>query len=74
MVKVKENNSATSCWSVINGNVYNLTLWINSHPGGQSAIRALCGLDGSASFNGRHGGQSYPLATLDSYLLGPLAK
>ena len=74
MAKVKENNSASSCWSVINGNVYNLTQWINSHPGGPSVIRGLCGTDGTASFNGRHRGQGSPTATLASYLLGPLAK
>ncbi|CAB4576406.1 unannotated protein [freshwater metagenome] len=74
MAKVKENNSANSCWSVINGNVYNLTQWINSHPGGPSVIRGLCGVDGTASFNGRHRGQGNPTATLASYLLGPLAK
>jgi hypothetical protein len=74
MAKVKENNSASSCWSVINGNVYNLTQWINSHPGGPSVIRGLCGVDGTASFNGKHRGQGSPTATLASYLLGPLAK
>ena len=74
MAKVKENNSAASCWSVINGNVYNLTQWINSHPGGPSVIRGLCGVDGTSSFNGRHRGQGNPTATLASYLLGPLAK
>ena len=74
MAKVKENNSATSCWSVINGNVYNLTQWINSHPGGPSVIRGLCGVDGTSSFNGKHRGQGNPTSTLASYLLGPLAK
>ena len=74
MAKVKENNSARSCWSVINGNVYNLTQWINSHPGGPSVIRGLCGVDGTSSFNGKHRGQGNPTATLASYLLGPLAK
>ena len=74
MAKVKENNSASSCWSVINGNVYNLTQWINSHPGGPSVIRGLCGVDGTSSFNGKHRGQGNPTSTLASYLLGPLAK
>ena len=74
MAKAKENNSAASCWSVINGNVYNLTQWINSHPGGPSVIRGLCGVDGTSSFNGKHRGQGNPTATLASYLLGPLAK
>jgi hypothetical protein len=41
MAKVRENNSASSCWSAINGNVYNLTKWISSHPGGASAISGL---------------------------------
>ena len=74
MAKVKENNSANSCWSVINGNVYNLTQWINSHPGGPSVIRGLCGVDGTSSFNGKHRGQGNPTSTVASYLLGPLAK
>jgi hypothetical protein len=74
MANVKKNNSAASCWSLINGNVYNLTTWINSHPGGPSAIRGICGVDGSSSFNGRHAGQSNPKENLAGYLLGPLAK
>ena len=74
MAKVKENNSAASCWSVINGNVYNLTQWINSHPGGPSVIRGLCGVDGTSSFNGKHRGDDGPASILTGYLLGPLAK
>ena len=74
MAKVKENNSAASCWSVINGNVYNLTQWINSHPGGPSVIRGLCGVDGTSSFNGKHRGDGGPASVLTGYLLGPLAK
>ena len=74
MEKVKVNNSATSCWSAINGNVYDLTNWINQHPGGSGAIRGLCGTDGSAEFSGKHKGQSNPESRLASYLLGPLAK
>ena len=74
MAKVKENNSSASCWSVINGNVYNLTQWINSHPGGPSVIRGLCGVDGTSSFNGKHRGDGGPASILSGYLLGPLAK
>ena len=74
MAKVKENNSASSCWSVISGNVYDLTKWINSHPGGASVIRGICGVDGTASFNGEHRGERKPTSILANYLLGPLAK
>ena len=74
MANVRANNSESSCWSVIGGNVYNLTQWINSHPGGASRIRALCGTDGTSSFSAQHAGRSTPISTLAKYLLGPLAK
>ena len=74
MEKVKANASATSCWSVIKGNVYNLTAWINQHPGGSSSIKSLCGVDGSASFAAQHQGESKPESRLAGYLLGPLTK
>ena len=74
MAKVKENNSASSCWSIINGNVYDLTKWISSHPGGRSAITGMCGRDGTSTFNGKHRGDGGPASILTGYLLGPLAK
>jgi len=72
--KVKANASAASCWTVIKGNVYDLTKWIGSHPGGESAIISLCGVDGSASFASQHEGKSKPESRLAGYLLGPLTK
>ncbi len=74
MERVKANNSASSCWTVISGNVYDLTKWIGSHPGGSGAIRSLCGTDGTAEFNSQHRGEGTPQARLAGYLLGPLAK
>jgi hypothetical protein len=74
MAQVSANNSAKSCWAVIEGSVYNLTAWINSHPGGTGAILSLCGTEATSSFKGKHGNQSRPAAQLSGYLLGPLAK
>ena len=74
MEQVKANNSSSKCWSSINGKVYDLTNWINSHPGGPGAITSLCGTDGTASFNGMHGGSGQPASRLAGYLLGPLNK
>jgi cytochrome b involved in lipid metabolism len=74
MAQVKTNKSATKCWSVINGNVYDLTAWINSHPGGSGSIISLCGIDGTQDFLAMHRNQSKPESRLSSYLLGPLAK
>jgi cytochrome b involved in lipid metabolism len=74
MDQVKANNSSASCWSVIDGNVYDLTRWINSHPGGAGSIKGLCGIDGTQEFNRQHYGQRDPLQRLKLYLLGPLTK
>ncbi|MFM6841103.1 MAG: cytochrome b5 domain-containing protein [Candidatus Planktophila sp.] len=70
---LKKHATAASCWSAINGNVYDLTKWINRHPGGASVIKGLCGRDGSAGFNGQHGGQSRPASELAAFKIGKFA-
>ena len=74
MERVRANGTSSSCWTVINGNVYDLTRWIGSHPGGSGAITSLCGTDGTSGFNAMHRNQSKPEARLAGYLLGPLSK
>ena len=73
MEKVRANNNEVSCWSVIDGNVYDLTNWIASHPGGKGNILSLCGKNGTAEFASKHRGDSNPQARLKGFLLGPLA-
>ena len=73
LADVKKHASPSSCWSAINGNVYDLTKWINRHPGGSSVIKALCGRDGSSMFNGQHGGQNRPASELAAFKLGKLS-
>ena len=73
MAQVRTNNSATSCWAVINGSVYNLTTWINSHPGGSGAIISLCGTDATSAFTSKHGSKSGPNSQLAGFRLGPLS-
>jgi len=72
MADVKKANSRTKCWSAIDGNVYDLTAWISSHPGGASAITFLCGIDGSNAYKAQHENQARPAMNLTKYLLGPL--
>jgi hypothetical protein len=74
MTQVKANNTAKSCWTAIDGFVYNLTSWISSHPGGSGAILFLCGTDGTNAFKAQHENQARPAVRLDSYKLGPLNK
>ncbi len=74
MERVKANGTSSNCWTVISGNVYDLTKWIGSHPGGSGAITSLCGTDGTSGFMAMHRNQSKPEARLAGYLMGPLAK
>jgi Cytochrome b5-like Heme/Steroid binding domain len=74
MAQVKANNTAKSCWTAIDGFVYDLTKWISAHPGGSGAILFLCGTDGSNAFKAQHEQQARPAVRLDSYKLGPLNK
>lgn len=62
--------TADDCWSVVNGNVYELTEWISGHPGGSSAIESMCGIDASTMFNNQHNGQGEPEASLASFQIG----
>ncbi len=70
---VAQHSSRTSCWTSINGSVYDLTSWIPKHPGGEQAILQLCGTDGSAKFNGMHGGDKAKEKLLSGFKIGTFA-
>ena len=70
--QVSTHNSGSSCWSIINGDVYDLTNWISQHPGGAAAIQALCGIDGTQSFNNQHEGSAKVARQLSQFYLGRL--
>jgi cytochrome b involved in lipid metabolism len=72
LTDVAIHNSGTNCWSAINGGVYDLTSWINQHPGGPQAILRICGKDGSSAFNTKHGGQNRPTNELAGFKIGTL--
>jgi hypothetical protein len=70
--QVKANGGASNCWTIVDDNVYNLTTWIKSHPGGENAILSLCGKDGTSAFKAQHTGRAGPIGQLDSYKIGKL--
>lgn len=73
MSDVATHNTRTSCWSVINGGVYDLTSWIPNHPGGEKSILSICGIDGSQKYNREHGGKQKPTTILAGFKLGNLS-
>lgn len=72
LAEVQAANTSSKCWSIVSGNVYDLTSWISQHPGGQSAILSLCGKDGTSAFLGQHGGQARPASELAGFKIGIL--
>lgn len=70
LTEVAQHATADDCWSVVNGNVYDLTQWINEHPGGSGPIESMCGVDASTAFNNQHNGQGEPEADLASFQIG----
>jgi cytochrome b involved in lipid metabolism len=73
MEDVKKRSTSSACWTVIDGNVYDLTKWIPAHRGGPQAIIFLCGKDGTSAFKVQHEGASTPMSALANYFIGPLA-
>jgi len=73
VAEVLKHNTVSDCWSVVNGNVYNLTSYVSTHAGGEAVIKAICGKDGTKAFSGQHAGASKPNADLSSLLVGPLS-
>jgi cytochrome b involved in lipid metabolism len=74
LAEVATHHSAQNCWTVIRGDVYDLTEWVGKHPGGSSAILQLCGIDGTALFEGQHGGSEKQEAMLPTFKIGTLAQ
>lgn len=49
--KISEYNSQEDCWLLINNKVYDVTSYINSHPGGRAEIIQGCGKDATNLFD-----------------------
>ena len=73
MAEVAKHKLKSDCWSAIDGKVYDLTHWIERHPGGPGVITFICGKDGSSSFNNQHSGQQRPADELRNFYKGDLA-
>lgn len=70
--EIKKHNSRDDCWSIVSGKVYNLTSFVQQHPGGIELISSICGIDGSAAFANQHGSSAKPNNVLAGLLLGSL--
>lgn len=50
MNEIKKHNNSSDCWMLISGNVYDITSFFGSHPGGNSVMEVTCGTDATAAY------------------------
>lgn len=80
--EVSTHVNADDCWMIIDGSVYDVTEYVEGHPGGNEILRG-CGKDASMLFNSRRDGDeqvgsgtghsSSAKSTLEKYKIGILA-
>jgi len=50
MSEISKHSSASSCWLLLSGKVYDVTSFLSEHPGEAKAILPNCGKDGTAAY------------------------
>lgn len=70
LAQVQQHRTATDCWTLVDGGVYNVTSFITRHEGGRSVIEYMCGIDATAAFMGEHNGNAKATATLSVFRIG----
>lgn len=70
-----KHNSGKSCWLLISGKIYDVTTFLNQHPGGASTILPTCGTDATVAYDTKGGTRSHSssaTAMLAAYYIGNL--
>lgn len=73
--ELAKHNSSNSCWLLISGKIYDVTSFLNQHPGNASTILPTCGTDATAAYASRGGTGSHSssaTAMLSAYYIGDL--
>ncbi len=71
--EVATHKDVTSCYTSISGSVYDLTAWVNMHPGGKDKIIMICGTDGTDKFMKKHKGAQKFMDILARFKVGVLS-
>lgn len=73
LAEVSEHWQTNDCWVVVEDLVYDITEFVDEHPGGQYIVMEHAGRDATLVFRGsRHSQDAYNM--LDKYLIGILVE
>lgn len=66
MTELQTHNSQTDCWIVVSGEVYNVTTYLERHPGGAFRIIPYCGTsDATGAFRSKGGEGAHTIFATD---------
>ncbi len=71
---LSNHNTETDCWVAYKGKVYDITSWLQKHPGGVNAILPYCGTSSAfqEAFTKKHGTTKVALLMKVGELIGDL--
>ncbi|KAL9258252.1 Cytochrome b5-like protein [Drosera capensis] len=66
--QISAHNSAKDCWLLINGKVYDVTKFLEEHPGGDDVLLSATGKDATVDFEGVGHSESAKAMLKDYYV------
>ncbi|WOL00419.1 cytochrome b5 [Canna indica] len=71
LAEVSEHNTAKDCWLIIDGKVYDITKFLDDHPGGDEVLLSSTGKDATDDFEDV-GHSTTARAMMDEYYVGDI--
>ncbi|GAA0169004.1 oxidoreductase [Lithospermum erythrorhizon] len=71
LVEAAQHNNSDDCWLIINGKVYDVTKFLEDHPGGEDVLLSATGKDATDDFEDI-GHSSSARAMLDEFYVGDM--
>nr|GMD28012.1 cytochrome B5 [Ipomoea batatas] len=71
LAQVSQHNNAKDCWLIIDGKVYDVTKFLEDHPGGDEVLLSSTGKDATDDFEDV-GHSSSARAMMDEYYVGDI--
>lgn len=72
MEEVAQHAAVDSCWTVVDGGVYDVTDYVSLHPGGEARVQGMCGQDATEDYLAFHEGGENAVKVLERYRIGTL--
>ncbi|ESW05992.1 hypothetical protein PHAVU_010G010400 [Phaseolus vulgaris] len=71
LAEVSQHNNVQDCWLVIHGKVYNVTKFLEDHPGGDDVLLSSTGKDATNDFEDI-GHSTSAVAMMDEFYVGDI--